>query len=66
MDSPAENSDDEGVGNDGDEYEEGHEAAVERDHEVQGSQPGGAVHQVAGALPQAAQPAHSQVERFIR
>ena len=40
----AQHYDDEGVGHEGDEHEEGHHPAVHRAHQLQRPQPGGGVH----------------------
>ena len=42
--------DDEGVGDEGDQHQEGHHPPIDRLHHLQGPQPGGGVHQVTAAL----------------
>ena len=49
-DAPAEDSDDEGVGDDGDEHEAGHHPPVHRLHDLQRPQPRARIHDVAAAL----------------
>ena len=45
---PAQHKDDEAVGDEGDEDEEGHDPTIDGFHQLQWSKPGGHVHLVAG------------------